>query len=172
MVHDRKIRTLPVHPLTNAAFAPFGDVIEIDGAERLTINNGTTERFHDLAGVEIGGENGRTLINIFRGEPFSPPIAIAMMERHPLGSQAFVPLDRRPFVTVVAADANGTPGTPLAFLAAPNQGVNYRRNVWHHPLIALEATSEFLVVDRGGDGDNLEEFFFDRPYQIASLAVD
>lgn len=142
-------------PLTAAAFAPFGDVIET-GADPVMINNGTTERHHDLAQVDLLGQGAHTLINIFRGQPFSPPVEIRMMERHPLGSQAFMPLSDRPYLVVVAPDENGAPGQPVAFLAEKT-GVNYRANVWHHPLISLEAVSDFLVVDRGGDGLNLEE---------------
>lgn len=156
-----KVETLDVRPLTKEAFAPFGEVIETEGAEMRLINNGTTQRFHDLARVEATGEAARVLINIFRGQAFRLPIDIAMLERHPLGSQAFMPLERRPFLVVVAQDEGGRPGRTQAFLAQGHQGVNYRRNVWHHPLLALEQASEFLVVDRGGEGNNLEEFFFE-----------
>jgi ureidoglycolate lyase len=150
------MKTLAVHPLTRAGFAPFGDVIETEGADHFAINNATTERFHDLAAV-IGD---RTLISIFRGQPFAPPIAIPMVERHPLGSQAFVPLDRRPWLVVVAPSGpDGAPGEPVAFLATGTQGVNYAPGTWHHPLIALEAVSEFLVVDHAA-ADNLEEHEF------------
>lgn len=166
------MRTTPleVQPLTKAAFAPFGDVIETEGAELRLINGGTTQRFHDLAHVDVTGEGARVLINLFRGEAFALPIDIKMLERHPLGSQAFFPLQDRPFLVVVAEDAGGKPGAPLAFLCKGNQGVNYGRNVWHHPLIALGETSDFMVVDRGGEGNNLEEFFFeDVGYRIENL---
>ena len=161
---------LDVRPLTRALFAPFGDVIETEGAERRLINGGTTERFHDLAKVVAEGEDARVLVSIFRGQPFALPVDIRMLERHPFGSQAFVPLDRRPFLVVVAPDEDGRPGIPLAFLARSDQGVNYGPNVWHHPLVALEAASEFLVVDRGGPGNNLEEYFLPVPgYRIAAM---
>lgn len=142
-------------PLTAAAFAPFGDVVET-GADPVMINNGTTERHHDLAKVDLLGQGAHPLINIFRGQPFTSPVEITMMERHPLGSQAFMPVGDRPYLVVVAPDENGAPGDPVAFLAR-KQGVNYRANVWHHPLISLETVSDFLVVDRGGEGVNLEE---------------
>ncbi|PRD50162.1 ureidoglycolate lyase [Phyllobacterium myrsinacearum] len=164
------IPLLAVQPLTRAAFEPFGDVIETDGAEVRLINNGTTQRFHDLAKVDVTGAQARVLVNIFRGQAFAAPIDIAMLERHPLGSQAFYPLQERPFLVVVAQDDAGRPGQPVAFRAQGNQGVNYGRNVWHHPLIALDAVSDFLVVDRGGAGDNLEEFFFkDMVYRIETI---
>ena len=149
---------LVAEPLTLLGFEPFGQVIEPDNADSIRlINGGTTTRFHDLARVDVAAADGRPLINIFRGKPFVLPVEIKMMERHPLGSQAFMPLHDRPFLVVVAPDENGKPGHPRAFVARGGQGVNYDRNVWHHPLIALEDMSDFLVVDRGGEGANLEE---------------
>lgn len=166
-----QIETISVETLTKEAFAPFGDVIETQGAERRLINNGTTERFHDLARVEAHGTDARVLINIFRGQGFHLPIDIKMMERHPHGSQAFIPLNGRPFLVVVAEDGGGKPAKLRAFLALGAQGVNYHRNVWHHPLLALDETADFLVVDRAGREDNLEEFFFsDHLYRVTSMA--
>lgn len=156
-----RIASIDVRPLTKALFAPYGDVIETEGAELRLINNGTTERYHDLANIDVTGAAARVLVNIFRGKAFGTPIDITMLERHPLGSQAFMPLQNRPFLAVVAEDEEGRPGHPVAFLCKGNQGVNYGRNVWHHPLISLEETSDFLVIDRGGEGNNLEEFFFE-----------
>jgi len=165
-----KFEVLEVEPLTKAAFAPFGDVIEIEGAERRLINNGTTERFHDLAHVEAAGTDARVLINIFRGQAFTAPVDVVMLERHPFGSQAFVPLNGRPFLVVVAEDADGKPGRPRAFLARGDQGVNYWRNVWHHPLVSLKQTSDFLIVDRAGREDNLEEYFLrDVTYRVQMI---
>jgi ureidoglycolate lyase len=161
---------LDVLPLTIEAFEPFGDVIEPDNAEEIRlINGGTTTRFHDLARVDVSAEGGRTLVNIFRGKPFALPVEIAMMERHPLGSQAFVPLHDRPFLILVAPDDGGRPGRPVAFVARGGQGVNYARNTWHHPLIALDVMSDFLVIDRGGEGVNLEEAFYPAPFRIEAL---
>jgi len=146
--------------LTAEAFAPFGDVIETKGAEILSINEGTTQRFHDLAGVETG-DGGHTLISIFRGQPRTLPLAIKMMENHPLGSQAFVPMTPTSYLVVVAP-AGPAPGPDdlVAFSAAGDQGVNYRTGVWHHPLLVLKADHDFIVIDRGGDGNNLEEYWF------------
>jgi ureidoglycolate lyase len=153
-------REIAVQPLTGAAFVGFGDVIETRGAERHLINDGTATRFHDLAVIDVGDQGGRPLINIFRGQPFALPVAITVMERHPLGSQAFYPLQYRPFLVVVAPDEDGRPGPPLAFRAAGDQGVNYNKNVWHHPLLALDGISDFLVIDRGGAGGNKQEFHY------------
>ena len=152
---------LPVELLTRAAFAPFGDAIEADGAEHFQINAGTTTRFHDLARVDVGAEGGHTLVNIFRARPLPMPLTVAMMEKHPFGSQAFVPLDAAPFLVVVAPPGEAVAPQDLrAFLAGAGQGVNYARGVWHHPVIALGRETDFLVIDRGGPGDNLAEFFF------------
>ena len=152
--------------LTRAAFAPFGEVIETDGDEERLINGGTTTRYHDLARVDVTAEDGRPLISIFRGQPFALPVHITMMERHPLGSQAFLPIQKSPFLVVVAPDVEGRPGAPLAFRVEDGRGVNYARNVWHHPLLALDAVSDFLVVDRGGAQPNLEEAAYERPYVV------
>lgn len=154
-------------PLTREAFAPFGDVIEAEGAESYLINNGNCRRFHDLARVEATGGNARVLISLFRAKPYPAPVTVGMVERHPLGSQAFIPLSPAPFLVVVCPDQDGAPGTPRAFLTKPGQGVNYARGTWHGVLTPLGMEQDFAVVDRGGDGDNLEEFFFPAPYRIA-----
>lgn len=158
--------SLQIHPLTKSVFAPFGDVIEADPASMRFINGGTTERFHALAAAEALGDGARVIVNLFRGQPRAFPYEINMMERHPLGSQSFSPLLGTPFLVVVSADEDGRPGRPKVFLARGDQGVNYRRNVWHHPLMSLGTPSDFLVVDRDGPGNNLEEFYFDQPYII------
>ncbi|WEX11795.1 ureidoglycolate lyase [Chelativorans sp. AA-79] len=153
-------------PLTREAFAPFGDVIEAEGAESFPINNGRTQRFHDLARVEMTGEKARVLVSIARGQPYDLPLTLRMVERHPLGSQAFVPLSPRPFLVTVCPDETGRPGTPRAFITKPGQGVNYARNTWHGVLTPVGEEQDFLIVDRGGDGSNLEEYFFSDLYEI------
>jgi ureidoglycolate lyase len=160
--------TLPIEPLTAAAFAPFGDVIEAsDRARRMTINEGFTERYHDLARVDLGngaaahhGETpARTLISIFRSKPRQLPLRLSLMERHPLGSQAFMPLSRCTFLVVVAPGGAAPDLTGMrCFLAAAGQGVNYACGTWHHPLLSLKEVCDFLVIDRGGPGVNLEEY--------------
>ncbi len=157
---------LEIQPLTKSTFAPFGEVIEADPAAMRYINGGNTYRFHALAAPEVVGEGARVIINLFRGQPRAFPYDVGMMERHPFGSQSFSPISSRPFLVVVSEDEGGRPGRPQAFLARGDQGVNYRCNVWHHPLMALGEPSDFLVVDRDGPGNNLEEFFFDSPFII------
>ncbi len=148
-------------PLTAGAFAPFGQVIEADHDKSYLINEGTTRRFHDLAQVDVVQEDGEAILSIFRGTPRSLPIAISMMERHPLGTQAFVPMQPAHWLIVVAEGENPTAETCRAFLATGQQGVQYAKNVWHHPLLVLEPTQDFLIVDRKGSGDNLEEHWFE-----------
>jgi len=158
---------LTPEPLTRESFEPFGDVIEASEAVRhFSINGGNTERFHDLAKLEPGA-GGRVIVSIFRGQARAMPFIIEMMERHPLASQAFIPLSGQPYLVAVAPV--GT--TPAAqdirvFMAAPNQGVNYATGVWHHPLLALHGISDFLVIDRAGPGHNCDEVMLDEPAQI------
>jgi ureidoglycolate lyase len=160
------MRTITARPLTAQAFAPFGQVIEIEGARHYPINAGMTERFHDLARIELAGPTARPLISIFRGQPYELPLTLSFMERHPLGSQAFYPLSGRPFLVVVAPDQSGRPGRPQAFLTAPGQGVNMAMNTWHGVLTPLDVVSDFLVIDRGGDGVNIEEFTYAEPWTV------
>ena len=149
---------LKIEPLTHEAFAPFGDVIEAsDAVKHFAINAGNTERFHDLANLDAG-EDGRVIVSIFRGQPRALPFTVPMMERHPQGSQAFVPLSGRHYLVVVARPGEPpTAGDLRCFLASATQGVNYAKSVWHHPLMALDAVSDFLVIDRIGPGGNCDE---------------
>lgn len=154
------LRLIPV-PLSRAAFAPFGDVIETPGAKSFPINAGMVERFHDLARVETV-DGGHPLISIFRGQPYALPLAVRHVERHPLGSQAFFPVGGDTRYAVIVAPPGDTvrPEDLRAFVAAPGQGVNYRPGIWHHVLLTLEQPADFIVVDRGGPGDNCDEFHF------------
>ncbi|MFC5385042.1 ureidoglycolate lyase [Aquamicrobium segne] len=159
-------RTLTAKALTRENFADFGDVLDTDWHNHYPINQGKCQRYHDLAKVEAGGPNGRVLLSIFCGTPYDFPLKLAMVERHPLGSQAFMPLSPRPFLVVVCPDGREGPGTPQAFITAPGQGINYHRNVWHGVLTPIGAKQDFIVIDRGGDGDNIEEFYFSQPYEV------
>ncbi|WP_157015672.1 ureidoglycolate lyase [Mesorhizobium xinjiangense] len=159
-------RIITARPLTREAFAPFGDVLDTDWENHFPINNGKCERFHGLARAEAEGPNAHVLISLFKATPYELPLTLTMVERHPLGSQAFMPLSLRPFLVVVCHDGPDGPGTPHAFLTAPGQGVNYHRNVWHGVLTPIGQPQDFLVVDRGGEGDNLEEFHFVEPWEI------
>jgi len=144
--------------LTRENFAPFGDVIQVDGSPHYTINSGYAERYHDLATVDVLERGGRALISIFRATPRSLPVRIEIMERHPLSSQAFVPLSGIPFLVVVAPPGDEpAPASLRAFITNGRQGINYRRGVWHHALLALESPCDFLVIDRAGPGPDCDE---------------
>jgi len=156
------MRILQAKPLTAEDFAPFGQVIQCAGARHYSINEGSTQRYHDLARIEAG-PGGKVIVSIFRGQPRAFPLTVAMVERHPLGSQAFMPLQGRPYLVVVAETLDGpsarrgAPGRLHAFLARGEQGVNYSPGTWHFPLIAVEMQSDFLVIDRAGESANCEE---------------
>ena len=152
------MRQITPEPLTADAFARFGDVIEAAGAaDVMPINYGWTTRFNDLAGIDTRDEGGRTIVSIFRSRPLEP-LVLKIFERHPLGSQAFVPMGGRPYLVAVAPRGDFDVGQVRVFRAEPGQGVNYAKGVWHHFLLALEAESDFLVIDRDGAmGENLDE---------------
>jgi ureidoglycolate lyase len=154
-------RVLSVEPLTKGAFAPYGQVIDTQGVTPIAINRGTALKFPDLATVELldGGTPGtdQAAISIYRAEPRTLPLPIDELERHPLGSQAFVPIQPTRYLVVVAGSADEPqPGDLRAFLATGQQGVNLKAGVWHHALAALEREGEFLVVDRRAPGGNLD----------------
>jgi ureidoglycolate lyase len=152
---------LHVEPLSAEAFRPYGDVIEAsDAARHYSINRGDAMRYDDLANVDVSANGGRAIVSIFRARAHSLPLRLEMLERHPLGSQAFMPLSPHAYLVVVAfAGPPPEPSQLRCFRTAPGQGVNYARGTWHHPLLALETTSDFLVVDRGGpaSSDNCDE---------------
>ncbi|MFL5296676.1 MAG: ureidoglycolate lyase [Phenylobacterium sp.] len=151
------MRDLAPEPLTADAFSPFGDVIEAsDRAERIVINYGQTVRFDDLAHIDVADGGGHAVVSIFRGRPLEPPI-LKVFERHPLGSQSFTPLSGRPFLVVVAPPGDFDPVAIRVFRAAAHQGVNYAKGTWHHFLLPLAAESDFLVIDRAGADENLDE---------------
>ncbi|MGB0160285.1 MAG: ureidoglycolate lyase [Thalassovita mediterranea] len=156
--------TLHLQPLTAAAFAPFGDVIEVAGEADKIINQGMCGRHHDLAALDFGP--GRAGISLFDAKARSLPYTLDLMERHPLGSQAFIPLDSVPMIVTVAPDADGQPGTPQAFLSQPGQSINIHRNVWHGVLAPLGAAGRYVVIDHISDLPNLEEHWFEEIYTI------
>lgn len=153
-----------IQPITARAFAPFGDLIDIAGAPDKIINQGQCSRYHDRAILDFA--DGAAGISLFNANPRSLPLVLDMVERHPEGSQAFIPMSQNGFLVIVAPDEGGRPGTPLAFETRPGQMVNYHRGTWHGVLTPLSAPGLFAVVDRIGSGDNLEEFWFDTAYSV------
>lgn len=163
------MKTIPIEPLTREAFAPFGDVIDAAGAQAIPINQGFAERCNGLATIDVASEGGNLNVSLFTAQPRPSPVVIALMERHPLGSQLFAPMQDRPWLVVVCANPREAQSY-RAFRASGRQGVNYARNVWHHPLLVLDPDSRFLVVDRMGPGNNLEEVELGTAGQMALAA--
>jgi ureidoglycolate lyase len=158
-------QVLLAHPLTAAAFAPFGDVLDATGAPDKLINQGLCGRFHDRAQLDFG-DAGRAGLSIFNAEARALPYTLDMVERHPDGSQAFIPLHQNPFLVIVAPDDSSTPGTPLAFVTNGAQAINLHRNIWHGVLTPLAAPGLFAVIDRIGPTPNLEEHWFASQWEV------
>lgn len=155
-----EVFTIRPQPLTKEAFSPFGDVLETEGINPQLINFGNTHKYGNLAEVSIN-DDGFPQISIYRSRVIEPPFRIRLLERHPLGSQAFYPLHDRPFpVVVAAAGESPDPGAIRVFLTNGHQGVNLHAGVWHHYQLTLGEDSDYLVVDRGGKGDNYQEHRF------------
>ncbi len=162
----RMIRDLIPFPLTAEAFAAFGDVIDAAGPPDRLVNAGRAGRWHDRARIDAG--NGRVGISVFDALPVRLPYSFDLVERHPLGSQAFLPMTLHPFLVIVAPDRNGKPGDPVAFLTAPGQAINLLRGTWHGVLSPLDAPGLFTVVDRIGTEPNLEEHRYDAPWRVTA----
>lgn len=156
--------TIQTEPLDPAAFAPFGDVLEPRGHPARLINEGLCTRFHDRARLDFG--SGRAGISVFDAAPRGLPYDVTLVERHPEGSQAFLPMTAAPFLVIVAPDAGGLPGRPRAFLTDGAQGINLLRGTWHGVLTPLAAPGLFAVVDRIGPGANLEEYRYAAPWRV------
>lgn len=147
---------VPVQPLTRDSFRPYGDVVEIGDSRHYTINQGWAERYADMANLDLLEDGGAPNVGIVRAKPRSFPLRIELMERHPKSSQLFIPLVARPFLVLVAAPGD-QPENIIAFKTMTGQGINYGRGVWHHPLIALDQSTDFLVVDRHAKDENCDE---------------
>jgi len=159
-------RVKPV-ALSQEAFAAYGDVIQVsDKVKNFPINDGFSQRYHDLAKIDLLANQGKVLVNIFRSNPLALPIKIEKMERHPLSSQAFMPLGSEPYLVVVCAAGDFNEQAISVFLASCDQGVNYHAGTWHHFSLALNQESDFLVIDRGGTGHNCDEVTLDNPFLI------
>lgn len=144
-----------IQPVTADAFAAYGELLTPRSVPDRMINAGRCERHHALATVERSG--GEAIISIFRSGPVSLPYDCTLLERHPLGSQAFMPMGPGAWLAIVAPDRDGQPGDALAFLIPAGTGLNLRAGVWHGVLTPLDNAADFLVIDREGDGVNLEE---------------
>ncbi len=159
--------SLIARPLTAAAFAPYGDVLEPKPQPDKIINQGKCGRHHDLAQLDFA--DGRAGISLFDAEARQLPYRVELVERHPEGSQAFVPLNGVAMLVIVAPDAGGAPGAPVAFVSQPGQSINLHRGTWHGVLAPLGASGQYIVIDRIGAGANLEEHWFDHPPIVTAL---
>lgn len=155
-----------IEPMTADAFAPFGDLLEAKGTPDKIINQGLCGRFHDRARMDFS--DGRAGISIFHAEKRDLPLKLDLVERHPDGSQAFVPMSHQPFLVVVAEDQNGTPQNIRAFQTEAGQAINIHRGVWHGVLTPLYDPGLFAVIDRIGEGPNLEEYWLPDEVIIAT----
>lgn len=151
--------------ITTDLFRPFGDLLKLKNIPDMMINQGMCERHHDLAKVEYekGGKPG---ISLFNAEPQELPYKLEMMERHPKGSQAFIPMHAQPFLVIVAIDDEGIPAQPNAFITEPHIGINFHKNIWHGVLTPIYSPGIFAVIDRIASDKNLEEHWFASPYTI------
>lgn len=157
-------RDIALAQITADAFAPFGDLIDCSGEPDRIINQGQCGRWHDRARLDFG--DGRAGISLFQANPRDLPYRLEMVERHPDGSQAFIPMTQQEFLVIVAPDTGAGPGRPLAFRTRPGQAVNLHRGSWHGVLTPLLAPGLFAVIDRIGESANLEEHWFDEPYLV------
>lgn len=148
-------------PLTREAFLPFGDVLETGGVIPQLINFGNTQKFGRLSDITLA-DNGVAQLSLYRSSAITVPFRIGLVECHALGSQAFYPLHQRPFPIVVArAGEPPAPSDIRVFLSNGRQGVNLHAGVWHHYQLTLGQVSDYLVIDRAGEGDNYREHHFD-----------
>ena len=159
------ISKIKLKKISAELFKPFGDLLALKDAPDLIINHGMCERHHNLATIEID-KGGKPGISLFNAEPRKLPYTLEMMERHPKGSQAFIPMYEQPFLVIVAIDERGKPARPNAFLTEPNVGINFHKNIWHGVLTPLHSPGIFAVFDRIATDTNLEEYWFKNPYTI------
>ena len=158
---------LVLEPLTTEAFAPFGEVIQREGVIPESINYGHTQKFTDLARIDTGEGGGETTVHLYRSQSVTLPFLVERMERHPLGSQAFMPLHQQPFPVIVAPLGDGPEIRSIrGFITNGEQGINLHKGVWHHYQVSLSGICDYLVIDRSGPQNNCEEWVLDRPLMI------
>ena len=158
-------RRIGIRPITAEAFAPYGDLLDCSGTPDKIINQGLCGRYHDRAKLEF--DDGRAGVSLFNAEPRVLPLKLEMVERHPKGSQCFVPMSLEPFLVIVAPDEGDIPGAPLAFVTQAGQAINFHKGTWHGVLTPLTTPGFFAVIDRIGPGDNLEEHWFETVWEVS-----
>ena len=155
---------LVLQPLTAEAFEPFGDVIQRQGVVPEHINYGQTQKYADQALIDSSQGDGHSTVHLYRSQPATLPLLIKQLERHPLGSQAFMPLHQRPFPVIVAPpDDEPDIRAIRGFITNGGQGINIRRGVWHHYQVSLDEVCDYLVIDGAGPENNFEEWILEGP---------
>ena len=141
--------------ITKKNFSAFGELINTKKRKPIKINNGYAKRYHDLGKVDTSSKKGKPIISIFSAKKRNFPMKINMMEKHPLGSQAFIPMKETTFIVFVAPKGKMPNINKIKSFIVPKQtGVNYKPGIWHFPLISKK-NMNFLVIDRKGNGNNL-----------------
>ena len=170
----RENRTLKIEPLEHMAFEAFGDVIELPHDGGRIINDGTAIRHDRIAMLELTADGGQPVLDIFHVKPVSLPFECQMLERHPISSQAFVPIGECRFLVVVAPAEDDSPDANVsrAFITNGRQGVNYHPGVWHHPILALGEETDFVMIGRAEDGYDCDVVSFARGITISIPRVD
>ena len=141
--------------ITKKNFSKFGQLIDTSKKNPININDGYAKRFNDLINIDTSKKNGKAIISIFKAKKRKFPMKIDMMEKHPLGSQAFIPMKETTFICFVAPSGENPDINKIqSFIVPPKTGINYKPGIWHFPLISTEDTN-FLVIDRDGKGENL-----------------
>ena len=155
--------------ITKENFATFGDVISSENIKPIDINAGYAKRFDNLANINTLKNQGKTIVSIFSALKRNFPMKIDMMEKHPLGSQAFMPMKETTFLAFVAPPGDFPEISKIkSFIIPPKKGINYKPGIWHFPLISTEDT-DFIVIDRKGSGDNLIIHNFDNDKVLLSF---
>ena len=159
------MKELKLNQINKDQFQPFGDIIDKKQNIPFEINNGNCLRYNNLAKLLF--TNGKAGISLFESKKITLPYSFNFMEKHPLGSQAFIPVYGCIFIVIVAKEINGIPSEPIAFITNQGQGVNYHKNIWHGVLAPLEDNATFTVIDWIGRENNLETYTFDSYFQVS-----
>ncbi|MDX1404917.1 MAG: ureidoglycolate lyase [Woeseiaceae bacterium] len=162
------VREITPAPISADAFAPYGELIYASDASRASMNDARFDRYRDLANIDVADGGGQVSISIARcRKPSEFPYTIGMLECHPHGSQAFIPLTPFAFIVVVAPSGENVDENRItAFVTDGTQGINYRKGVWHMPMIATQQGQQFLIIDRAPSADNLREVKLDSPLSL------
>ena len=154
--------TIEPKPINKENFSKYGELVSTEGLKSIDINNGYAKRFDEAVKLDTRQDRGETTISIFSAVKRTFPMKIDMMEQHPLGSQAFIPMKETTFLVLVAPKGEKPDLNKIeSFVVPPGIGINYKAGTWHFPLISTEDMN-FLIIDRKGSGNNLKIQNFDK----------